>query len=63
MVSEERENNQLPTAIFETDTLQAKLKQTCELYQDCFSAEVKEESAKVPLCELRIDESKWEVLK
>ena len=61
MISEEKGNNQLPTAIFGPDTLQAKLKQTCELYQDCFSTEVKEEPAKVPPYELRIDESKWEV--
>lgn len=61
MIKEGSEDVQLPSKIYGPETLQQRLRTTCEAYKECFSTEVRQEPARVPPYELHIDESKWEV--
>jgi hypothetical protein len=48
MIKEEDGDVQLPTKIFGPDTLQQRLRNTCEAYKECFITEVHKEPARVP---------------
>jgi hypothetical protein len=61
MINEVEGDVQLPSMIFGPESLQQRLRETCEAYSECFSTEVRKEPARVPPYELRIDETKWEI--
>jgi hypothetical protein len=63
LIENRDEDVQLPTRIFGPESLQTRLRQTLELYSDCFSTSLKSEPARVPPYELRINESEWEIQK